>query len=114
MNACDPKDQKMVCMDFQNPFHTFFAYCVDGKILSLGNYIRDDDEDMMAHIGIITLPEAKGKGYATHVTQALLNNTSHNGYVPQWRAHIENVISQKFAQELGFHEVLQTYSLISQ
>lgn len=61
VDACDPKDRKMVCMDFTNPFHTFLAYIEDGKILSLGNYIRYNDVDMLAHIGIITLPEAKGK-----------------------------------------------------
>ncbi len=61
MNTCDSKDRKMVCMDITNPFHTFFAYRSDGQILSLGNYVRDDEQDTIAHIGIITLPEAKGK-----------------------------------------------------
>ena len=50
MNACDPMDRKMVCMDFANPYHTFFAYIEDGRIVSLGNYEREDNMDMLAHI----------------------------------------------------------------
>jgi hypothetical protein len=61
MSQCDPIDRNMVCMDFLNPFHTFFAYVENGKILSLGNYMRDNDADRLAHMGIVTLPEAKGK-----------------------------------------------------
>ena len=113
MNTCDSKERKMVGMDFANPYHTFFAYIQDGKILSLGNYMHDDDTDMLAHIGIITLPEAKGKWYATQVIQTLLNDTSAKWFVPQWRAHIDNHVSQKMAQDFGFELLLNSYSLIT-
>lgn len=59
MSTCDAKDSDMVDMDFANPFHVFFGFFEEGKILSLGNYQRDSNIDKIAHIGILTSAQAK-------------------------------------------------------
>lgn len=113
MKGCNPKDSNMVDMDFLNPFHVFFGFFEDGKILSLGNYQRNTNDDKIAHIGILTSEQAKRKGYATLVIQSLLNDVNINGYVPQWRVRLDNPASQKLAGNFRFTEILRSYSLIS-
>jgi hypothetical protein len=113
MSTCDAKDSNMVDMDFANPFHVFFGFFEEGKILSLGNYQRDSNIDKIAHIGILTSAQAKWKGYATFVVQSLMNDITMNEYIPQWRVHLDNVASQKMAVDFKFSEILRSYSLIS-
>lgn len=111
MRSCDPQDIKSVCMDFANPFHVFYGYFEAGHLVSLANFIREDDMDQLAHIGILTTTQSRGKWYSTATVGSLLNDITENGYTPQWRARADNPTSLRMAESFGFSEILRGYSL---
>jgi GNAT superfamily N-acetyltransferase len=53
-------------------------------------------------LGIETLPEYRGKGYALHTCSALIDYCMENNFEPVWSCRYENTGSYKLAQELGF------------
>ena len=58
--------------------------------------------DEVQEIGINTLPDYRGRGYATIACQGSVNEILKNGKVPQWSTSITNIASQKLAEKLGF------------
>ncbi len=58
--------------------------------------------DEVQEIGINTLSDYRGKGYATVLCQSCANEIIKNGKVPQWSTAIDNVVSQKLAERVGF------------
>lgn len=58
--------------------------------------------DEVQEIGINTLPDYRGKGYATIACQSSINEMLKNGKVPQWSTSTTNIASQKLAEKLGF------------
>lgn len=58
--------------------------------------------DEVQEIGINTLPNYRGRGYATIACQGSVNEIIKNGKVPQWSTDITNLASQKLAEKLGF------------
>jgi GNAT superfamily N-acetyltransferase len=62
------------------------------------SFIHDDKLEL----GIETLPEFRGKGFA-HITCAtLIDYCINNNYEPIWACSLENTNSYKLAQKLGF------------
>ena len=53
-------------------------------------------------LGIETLPEARGKGFAQHTCAALIDYCLQNGYEPIWACRLDNIGSYKLAQKIGF------------
>jgi hypothetical protein len=53
-------------------------------------------------IGIETLDEFRGKGYAYYACSALIDYCIANGYEPDWACRLENTSSYKLALKLGF------------
>jgi RimJ/RimL family protein N-acetyltransferase len=53
-------------------------------------------------IGIETLEEFRGKGYAYHTCCALIGHCIENGLEPVWACKLENNASFRLAQKLGF------------
>lgn len=53
-------------------------------------------------LGIETVPDFRGKGYAQHTCAALINYCIENGYKPVWACRLENIGSYKLAQKIGF------------
>lgn len=64
-------------------------------------------------IGIETLEEFRGKGYAYYACSALIDYCIINDYEPDWACRLENTGSYKLAQKLGFEpcEELSYYRL---
>lgn len=58
--------------------------------------------DEVQEIGINTLSDYRGKGYATIACQSCVNEIIKNGKVPQWSTTIANLASQKLAEKVGF------------
>ena len=58
--------------------------------------------DEVQEIGINTLSDYRGKGYATIACQGSVNEIIKSGKVPQWSTTITNIASQKLAEKLGF------------
>lgn len=61
-------------------------------------YMQNDVQE----IGINTLNDYKGKGYATDVCITCANEIIKNGKCPQWSTTINNIASQKLAEKVGF------------
>lgn len=64
-------------------------------------------------IGIETLDEFRGKGFAYYSCSALIDYCLANGYEPDWACRLENTSSYKLALKLGFEpcEELSYYRL---
>jgi GNAT superfamily N-acetyltransferase len=58
--------------------------------------------DHMLELGIETIPEFRGKGYAQQTCAALIDYCLDNGYEPVWACKLENTGSYKLAQKIGF------------
>ena len=58
--------------------------------------------DEVQEIGINTLSDYRGRGYATIACQGSVNEILKNRKVPQWSTNISNIASQKLAEKLGF------------
>jgi len=58
--------------------------------------------DVVQEIGINTLPDYRGKGYATIACQGSINEILKSGKIPQWSTDVTNIASQKLAEKLGF------------
>jgi GNAT superfamily N-acetyltransferase len=56
-------------------------------------------------LGIETIEEFRGKGFAQYVCSALIDYCLDHGYEPVWSCKFENTASYKLAQKLGFEPV---------
>ncbi len=57
-------------------------------------------------LGIESLPQFRGKAFATHTCVALIDYCIENGYEPIWACRLQNVNSYKLAQKLGFEPTI--------
>lgn len=53
-------------------------------------------------LGIETVPEFRGKGFAQYVCQALIDYCIEHQFEPVWACRLENTGSYKLAQKIGF------------
>ncbi len=53
-------------------------------------------------VGINTLQECRGKGYAMDACMKCIEEILKNGKVPQWSTDVNNIASQKLAEKVGF------------
>lgn len=58
----------------------------------------------LLHLGLLTHPRQRGKGYGRRVAAALCAEAAHRGKVPQYRALRTNHASLAVARALGFEE----------
>lgn len=58
-------------------------------------------------IGIETIEEFKGKGFAVDTCSKLIEYCLNKGYEPVWSCRLENIGSYKLAQKLGFEPTLE-------
>jgi hypothetical protein len=72
--------------------------CTDGPTMP---YMSEKVQE----IGINTLPEYGGRGYATAVCVKAAENILANGKVPQWSTGVDNIASQKLAESVGFAKI---------
>lgn len=77
-----------------------FSLMVEGKVASTAYsaFILDDKLE----IGIETIAETRGKGFARAVCSALIDYCIENNYEPVWACRLENTASYYLAQKLGF------------
>ena len=58
-------------------------------------------------LGIETVPEFRGKGFAQYVCQALIDYCIEHQFEPVWACRLENTGSYKLAQKVGFVPTLE-------
>ncbi len=62
------------------------------------SFIHDDKLEL----GIETMPQFRGKGFAQYACSSIINYCIDNKYEPVWACSLENTGSYKLAQKLGF------------
>lgn len=75
----------------------------DGKVLAACGY--EVWSAALAHIGVLTHPQWRGKGLATGVASASVAHALQAGLIPQWRARCTLTASRRIASSLGFVEL---------
>lgn len=78
-----------------------FAIRENGTIISAAGY--EDWQGEAAHLSVLTIAAARGRGLARAVASAAVTHAIQLGKLPQWRARLE--ASRRVARALGFREL---------
>ena len=76
---------------------------VDGNIVAIAHTYAETD--LHADIGVSTLEQWRGKGFATAAASLVAQEIQAKGKVPAWSCGEDNAASLRVAQKLGFTEV---------
>ena len=60
------------------------------------------ESSLIADLGVLTLPDVRGQGYARAVVLAISRFSHQQGYEPQYRCQIDNLASVELAKSCGF------------
>jgi GNAT superfamily N-acetyltransferase len=77
-----------------------FAVIEDGRILGLSHY--EIWGGVIAHIGVVTVPSARGRGVGELVVRQAAQDALRNGLLPQYRTLWANTPSIRIAEKMGF------------
>ncbi|MBG6182357.1 GNAT superfamily N-acetyltransferase [Arthrobacter sp. CAN_A214] len=58
---------------------------------------------ILAHLGVLTPPEHRRRGFAQRIVAVAVEEAMASGLVPQWRVRTDNTASQRTARRAGFH-----------
>lgn len=83
-----------------------FAVIEYGRILGLSNY--EVWGDAIAHIGVVTIPSARGRGVGESVVRQAAQDALRNGLLPQYRTLWANKPSIRIAEKIGFSHFATT------
>jgi GNAT superfamily N-acetyltransferase len=107
-DACDP-------IEWDHGGHTHpvqhptFAVFVDGEIVSAASY--DYQGEWIRHVGFITHPAHRGRGYGRAAASAITTYGLAEGGVMQWQTLNENVPSFHVGQALGYKLWVETIAI---
>ena len=76
---------------------------VDGNIVAIAHTYAETD--LHADIGVSTVEQWRGKGFATAAASLVAREIQAKGKVPAWSCGEDNAASLRVAQKLGFTEV---------
>ena len=75
--------------------------CFDGDCLVSAASAYPWENSRIADLGVLTLPDVRGKGYARAVVQAINRYSRQQGYEPQYRCQLDNHASVALAKACG-------------
>jgi len=78
-----------------------FGAIDDGALNCVADYYRWSNKDV-ADIGVLTVPDCRGKGVASSVVEALCRHALSQGLLPQYRCQLDNQGSIGVAEKIGF------------
>lgn len=67
--------------------------------------------DTVVEIGVNTLPDFYGKGFATECCKKCISNILKNNLSPIWSASSDNIASQALAEKVGFEKTADVITL---
>jgi RimJ/RimL family protein N-acetyltransferase len=85
--------------DFVNNGIGFSLFCNNKLATTAYSAFVHDDK---LELGIETIPEYRGKGFAQITCSALIDYCIENNYEPVWACRLENIGSYRLAEKLGF------------
>jgi RimJ/RimL family protein N-acetyltransferase len=89
-----------------------FGVFIDKKLVSVTDAAdMPYMEDKVQEIGINTLPEYRGKGYAKAVSLACIKSSIEKGKCPIWSCAKNNVASEKLAYSVGFRKLADVLTI---
>lgn len=68
-------------------------------------------DDMVVEIGVNTLPDFYGKGFATECCKKCISNILKNNLCPIWSTSSDNIASQALAEKVGFEKTADVITL---
>ena len=83
-----------------------FAVIEGGRILGLSHY--EVWGGVIAHIGVVTIPSARGRGVGELVVRQAAQDALRNGLLPQYRTLWANTPSIRIAEKIGFSHFATT------
>lgn len=91
----------------------FFAGYMEGDALACVCDAPDMPhmEGEIQHKGIMTLPQARRKGYAKRTAALAARNLMEKGVCPQWECQAENIASVALAESIGYEKYAEAYIL---
>lgn len=78
-----------------------FGVIVDGRLVAAASMYPWDDSTL-ADLGVITLPEVRGQGFARATVRAMSAEALRRGFEPQYRCQLDNAASIALAASAGF------------
>ncbi|MDR2230263.1 MAG: GNAT family N-acetyltransferase [Flavobacteriaceae bacterium] len=78
-----------------------FGSFEDGKLVSAASMYPWGDDVKIADLGVLTLPDYRGKGHARNLVHTICKYTLQQGYEPQYRCQIDNHASVALAAASG-------------
>ncbi|MDV3508296.1 GNAT family N-acetyltransferase [Elizabethkingia anophelis] len=78
-----------------------FGSFEDGKLVSAASMYPWGDDVKIADLGVLTLPNYRGKGHARNLVHTICKYTLQQGYEPQYRCQIDNHASVALAAASG-------------
>ncbi|WP_447407152.1 GNAT family N-acetyltransferase, partial [Clostridium perfringens] len=60
------------------------------------------ESGLFADLGVLTLPDVRGRGFARAVVLTISEFSRRKGYEPQYRCQIDNLASVALAKSCGF------------
>lgn len=93
----DDLDESFVEIDHWLVYGTF----VEGRMVAAASAYPWHDP-RLADIGVITLPDFRGRGLAKRVVSAIARDVLSRGREPQYRCQLDNVPSTALARSAGF------------
>ncbi len=77
-----------------------FSLYYEGNLAStaFSSFVHDN----MLELGMETVEEFRGKGFAQHTCSALIDYCLENNYEPIWSCSLENIASYELALKIGF------------
>lgn len=78
-----------------------FVASDDGRPVAIAGHRRWPHE--VAHMGVLTLPDARGRGFGRRAAQAAAGHATELGLLVQWRSRWSNDASRHLGRSLGLH-----------
>lgn len=97
--SASPKDLDDAWVEFDHP--VLFGSFVRGRLVCVASMVPWRD-GLIADLGVLTLPDARGHGHARAVVSAITDHAIAMGFEPQYRCQTDNRASIALAKSAGF------------
>lgn len=102
--SASPQDRDDAWVEFD---HAAVFGSFDGDRLVCAASMVPWQESPLADLGVLTLPDARGRGHARAVVAAIADHAVAAGYEPQYRCQTDNRASVALARSSGFEPLGQ-------
>jgi len=96
--SCDPTEWSHCGIEKNSEY--IAVQCIEGKIVSAASYEKWGNQ--IAHIGVITHPGYRNRGYAQNVLTAITGYIDRKGFIPQYRTLCTNIPAVNTAIHCGY------------